>query len=104
MAKYILSYDKNTKDDPFEKIIEILYNTKIDMQSIERPVESTLIFDYPPRISVISLNDIIGADLKQICFYVLAEVLGKPTNFIDMSLTQSNSEKITEIINRLKQK
>ncbi len=44
MAKYILSYSKIDGYDPFEDIITILYNAMVRPETIQSPIESTLIF------------------------------------------------------------
>lgn len=102
MAIYVLSYDKNINDDPFERIIEILYNANVVPESIEHPVESTLIFEWEPCVLHAFLNDQIENDLQQLCYYTLAEVLGEYTCFSDGSMPTRN-ERIRGIINRLNQ-
>lgn len=102
MSKYIISYDKNNKHDPFEDIIILLLNTGAIPNSINSPVESTFTFEWNQKICEIELHSILKNDLEKLCYYCLAECCIYINSKVKDNAIPSRKERIETIIKNFK--
>ena len=98
MAKYILSYSKIDGYDPFEDIITILYNAMVRPETIQSPIESTLIFEFSLSFKNFQAIVEIGEKLKPICHFVLSDFLVNIIPHVDIKAEKLRKERINMII------
>lgn len=101
MTEYILAFDRmDSEVNPFEKIIEILYNANVDCNSIKRPVESTILFEFKDTLKS-NLVDITN-ELDNCCYYVLCAALWSPYTTPKEKLVKDSKETIKNLYKKFK--
>jgi hypothetical protein len=100
MAKYILSYDRLKKDvDPFEDIVRLLYEAKINPESIGKPVQSIIYFSCN-EVEIVNLHKLEN-ELAKYCYYILSMVQGLVSMKPQEDLFINSKNEITNIIDNL---